>query len=120
MRMRPVDASGDVLPVLGAGDLVSGAAAVALLAGDRLRLLSGDWWENPEWGCGVLRMLQEGRPTEADARAVSAYLAAYVRETPGVTEVRDEAWEFSGREFRWSCTVVTDSGTASVNYASPA
>lgn len=120
MRMRPVDGTGDVLPVLGAGDLVSGAAAVALLAENRLKLLEGDWWENPTWGCGVLRMLQEGRLTEADALAISTYLSAYVRETPGVTEVRDEAWSLSGREFRWSCTAVTDSGTASVNYASPA
>ena len=45
--MRPVDASGDILPVLSAADMATGAEAVAVLAADRLRLLTGDWWENP-------------------------------------------------------------------------
>ena len=114
MRMRPVDPSGDILLVLSVADLVSGAEAVAILAGDRLRLLSGDWWENPEWGCEILRMMQESRMTEKDAQAVSTYLASYVRETPGVLDVRDEQWELSGSQFRWSCTVVTEYGKAEV------
>ena len=61
MKMRPVDASGDVLPVLSAADMQSGAEAVAVLAADRLRLLTGDWWENPEWGCEILEMIWESR-----------------------------------------------------------
>ena len=36
MMMRPVDASGDVLPVLTSSVLVKGASAVALLVRDRL------------------------------------------------------------------------------------
>ena len=114
MRMRPVDPSGDILPVLSAAGMVSGAEAVAVRAGDRLRLLSGDWWENPEWGCEILRMMQESRMTEKDAQAVSTYLASYVRETPGVLDVRDEQWELSGSQFRWSCTAVTEYGKAEV------
>ena len=114
MRMRPVDPSGDILPVLSVADLVSGAEAVAILAGDRLRLLSGDWWENPEWGCEILDLIRDSRLTEKDAQAVSTYLASYVRETPGVLDVRDEQWELSGSHFRWSCTVVTEYGKAEV------
>ena len=115
MRIRPVDPSGDILPVLSPADMVSGARAVALLAEDRLRLLSGDWWENPAWGCEILSMLQEGRQTEADARAVSTYLSAYVRDTPGVRDVRDEAWTFSDGRLQWSCTVITEYGNAEVS-----
>ncbi len=112
--MRPVDASGDILPVLSAADMLSGAEAVAVLAADRLRLLTGDWWENPEWGCEILDLIRDSRLTEKDAQAVSTYLSAYVRETPGVLDVRDEQWEFSGSQFRWSCTVVTEYGKAEV------
>ena len=115
MRMRPVDPSGDVLPVLSAANMLSGAEAVAVLAGDRLRLLSGDWWENPEWGCEILRMMQESRMTEKDAQAVSTYLASFVRETPGVLDVRDEKWEIVDSRLRWSCTVITSFGNAEVS-----
>ena len=114
MRMRPVDASGDILPVLSAADMATGAETVAVLAGDRLRLLSGDWWENPEWGCKILELIRDSRLTEKDAQAVSTYLSAYVRETPGVLDVRDEQWEFSGNLLLWSCTVVTEYGKAEV------
>ena len=114
MRMRPVDASGDVLPVLSAADMSTGADAVAILAEDRLKLLVGDWWENPEWGCEILRMMQEGRLTEKDAQAVSTYLSSYVRETPGVQDVRDEKWEIVDSQLRWSCTVVTEWGKETI------
>ena len=43
MLLRPVDASGDILPVLSSSDLVSGAEAVVILARDRLNLL---WHHN--------------------------------------------------------------------------
>lgn len=115
MRMRPVDASGDILPVLSAADMATGAEAVAVLAGDRLRLLSGDWWENPEWGCEILELIRDSRLTEKDAQAVSTYLSAYVRETPGVLDVRDEQWEIVDSRLRWSCTVITSFGNAEVS-----
>jgi len=118
MRMRPVDASGDILPVLSAADLVTGADAVAVLVGDRLRLLTGDWWENPEWGCEILELIRDSRLTEKDAQAISTYLASYVRETPDVQDVRDEAWEFAGNQLRWSCTVITAYGNAHIDYIS--
>ena len=41
MILRPVDASGDILPVLVSSDLLSGPEAVALLVQDRLSLLRG-------------------------------------------------------------------------------
>ena len=41
MILRPVDASGDILPVLSSAALVRGAPAVAQLIRDRLDLLAG-------------------------------------------------------------------------------
>ena len=117
MRMRPVDENGDVLPVLTGNGMLSGAAAVAVLVEDRLKLYVGDWWENPARGNEILRMLQEGRLTEADAQSLSTYLASYVRSTSGVKEVQDEKWDLSGSSFSWSCTALTEYGSAAINYS---
>ena len=116
MRIRPVDQNGDVLPVLHASDMFSGSLAVAKLVEDRLNLFSGDWWENPAWGNGILRMLQEGRLTEADAQSLSTYLAGYVRGTAGVKEVQEEKWALDGGRFSWGCTVITEYGKGEVEY----
>ena len=117
MRMRPVDENGDMLPVLTGNGMLSGAAAVAQLVEDRLKLYVGDWWENPAWENEILRMLQEGRLTEADAQSLSTYLAGYVRNTSGVKEVQEENWDLSGNRFSWSCTALTEYGSAAINYS---
>ena len=116
MTIRPVDQNGDVLPVLHVSEMVSGAPAVARLAEDRLNLLVGDWWENPAWGNEIIRMLQEGRLTEADAQTLSTYLSSYVRETSGVLDVRDERWSLAGSRFSWSCTALTEYGRVELHY----
>ena len=116
MRIRPTDENGDVLPVLQTGEMLSGALAVARLVESRLSLYSGDWWENPSWGNEILRMLQEGRLTEADAQPLSTYLTEYVRETNGVRDVTDVRFSIEGHRFGWSCTVLTTEGTAEVHF----
>ena len=116
MKVRPVDPDGDIMPVLHTGEMFSGALAVASLVESRLELYAGDWWENPAWGNEILRMLQEGRLTEADAQSLSTYLAGYVRNTSGVKEVQDEKWDLDGGRFSWGCTVITEYGTMGVNY----
>ena len=114
MISRNVDNSGDILPVLSSSALISGPEAVALLVQDRLSLLRGEWWENPENGFFVLDILQGSRITEADASALSSQITAYVRETPGVREVEDVRFSVDGRRFSWSCSVQTKEGTAAV------
>ena len=116
MKLRPEDQDGDVLPVLHVSDMLSGSLAIAKLVEDRLVLYFGDWWENLSWGNEILRMLQEGRLTETDAQSLSTYLAAYVRNTSGVKEVKDEKWNLSGGRFSWSCTVLTEYGSSGIHY----
>ena len=116
MKMRPADSDGDILPVLHTGEMFSGALEVASLVESRLNLYSGDWWENSSWGNEVLRMLQEGRLTRADAQALSTYLTEYVRETPGVQDMTDVRFSVEGHRFGWSCTVLTEYGSANINY----
>ena len=117
MLLRPVDSAGDVLPVLSLSGLLSGPEAVARLAYDRLNLYAGDWWENTGKGCRLLEMLRVSRLTEADVSALSSYLTAYLRETPGVRSVEDVSASVSGRVFRFSCRLITSDGSASLDYS---
>ena len=116
MLLRPVDAFGDILPVLSSSALLSGPESVALLVRYRLSLLKGEWWENPEWGFFILEAMQASRLSEAETAALSAQITAYIRETPGVREVEDVRCSVSGRQFSYSCSVRTEEGTAEVRY----
>ena len=117
MILRPVDDTGDILPVLSSSVLLTGASAVARLVEDRLNLYAGDWWENPSWGNRTLEMLRENRLTEADAKAMATYLTSYIRKTDGVEDVREVWFAVEGRQFSYGCTVVTDEGQADVRYS---
>ena len=117
MLLRPVDASGDILPVMSSSDLVSGPEAVALLVQDRLNLLAGEWWEYPEAGFSILGVMQESRITEAGASSLSSMITAYIRETPGVRDVGNVKFLVSGRQFSWSCEVLTEEGSTDVVFS---
>ena len=117
MLLRPVDAFGDILPVLSSSALISGPEAVALLVQDRLSLLQGEWWENPENGFFILDTLQGSRISEADASVLSAQITAYVRETPGVRDVENVRFSVDGRMFSYSCEIRMEEGNAEVNYS---
>ena len=115
MVIRPTDSNGDILPVLSVSQLVSGPPAVARLAEDRLKLLTGDWWENPKQGCEAFDLMRESRMTDGDLQALASYLSSYVRETPGVLEITESRYSADGRSFHFACTVLTDGGTAEVS-----
>ena len=113
---RPADASGDILPVASASDLLTGIRAETRLVRDRLNLLAGDWWENPAWGNGILELLKESRLTEADRQILANYLSDYIRKTPGVLDVREVKCSAEGGQFRYECTVDTGEETARIRY----
>ena len=117
MILRPVDASGDILPVLSSSALLRGAPAVARLVQDRLELLTGDWWENTAWGNSIIDLMKETRFSETDAQTLATYLTSYIRQTNGVQEVRDVAFSAeNGRQFSYQCTVVTEEGYAGISF----
>jgi len=116
MICRPLDAAGDILPVLSSSDLLTGARAVAELVRNRLWLLTGEWWENPAWGNGILEMLKESRLTEADQQVLANYISGYIRKTPGVLDVREVKVAVEGRRFRYACEIVTADGTAQISF----
>ena len=116
MLLRPVDASGDILPVLSARDLLSGPEAVARLVEYRLSLLTGEWWENAGMGFSILEMMRASRLTENSGSALASMITSYIRETTGVQDVEDVRFSVSGRVFSYSCSVRTEEGSASVSY----
>ena len=116
MLLRPVDASGDILPVLSASALISDPESVVLLVRDRLNLLSGEWWENPSWGCEIFDMIRSGRVTENNVPALASYLSSYIASTPGVQSVEDVHTAVSGRQFTYSCRVLTGQGSGDIQY----
>ncbi len=116
MIHRPVDASGDILPVLSPSCLLRGPEAAAQLVRERLSLPAGGWWEDPDLGNEVLELLAGSRLAETDLRALAAYLEAYIRETPGVREVREAVFSTENRRFRFRCAVDTESGTERISY----
>ena len=116
MRIRPTDETGDILPVLSAGALLTGAEAAAGLVRYRLNLLTGEWWENPSHGCAVFSMLREGRITAADRDTLASYIASYIRSTPGVQSVENVSASAAGRQFTFSCDLRTAAGSAGISY----
>lgn len=116
MRMRPTDGTGDILPVRSTAALLTGAGAAAELVRCRLNLLPGEWWENPDHGCAVFRMLREDRLTAEGKTALAAYLTATIRATPGVRAVDRVSAAVTGRQFTYSCEIRTDDGTAGVSW----
>ena len=116
MILRPVDAAGDILPVLSSRTLLSGPEAVAQLVEYRLSLLAGEWWENAGMGFSILEVMRTSRLTEDSGSALTSMITSYIRETSGVQEVEDVRFSVSGRVFSYSCSVRTEEGSASVSY----
>ena len=117
MLLRPTDETGDILPVLSSSVLLTGAPAVARLVEDRLNLYAGDWWENPARGNRIIEMLREGRLTEADTRTLATYLTNYIRKTDGAEDVREVRFSVEGRVFSYSCVVITEDGSTTIQYS---
>ena len=116
MLLRPVDATGDILPVSSSADLLSGPEAVARLAAYKLSLLKGDWWENPEDGFFVLEFMREERFSEANAGMFASRVTEFIRSVEGVFEVEDVQFQIDGRVFRYTCRLVTEEGTVGLAY----
>ncbi len=112
MKTRPVDGSGDILPVLSPSDLLTGPAAAAAALRDHLRLHRGDWWEYASKGNEILDLLAISRCADRDAATLVTYLTSYILTLPGIVSVSDTAASFSGRAFHFSCTAHTETGDA--------
>ena len=112
MTARPVDASGDILPVLSSDSLLSGAPAVASALSDHLRMFTGDWWEYPARGNPVFDLMAAGPIQEKDLPALSACITSWLLTFPAVRSVSDVTASLSGSILTYSAVVHLTGGTA--------
>ena len=92
-----------------------GAEAVARLAAARLRLLRGDWWEDPDAGSALLEECLSRRLTERSLSALRSRLSSELLQTPGVLSLSPVSCVLSGRTARYSCTLNTPWGPAALS-----
>ena len=110
MLCRPVDTSGDILPVTSSSDLLSGISAAVVSLRDYLRLFQGEWWENPARGNPAYTLLSTSRLTAGDTDTVTALLTDYLLSHPAVQAVSDAQVTVSGTSMTYSAAVTTLDG----------
>ena len=110
MLARPVDSSGDILPVLAPSDLLSGPAAAAAGLRDHLNLFPGDWWENPSRGNEILDLLISSHGAASEAQTLATALVSHILAFPGIQSVTDVQTDLRGHTFSFSCLARTESG----------
>ena len=110
MNARPVDASGDILPVLSPASLLSDAPAVASALSDHLRLFTGDWWEYPARGNPVFDLMAAGPIQEKDLPALSASITSWLLTFPAVRSVSDVAVSLTGIVLTYTAVASLSSG----------
>ncbi len=111
MFYRPVDDSGDILPVQTLGNRLSGPQALSAALTDWLNLHAGEWWEYDYLGNPVLTLQEDTRGLDKDLAALSAAIVTYLLSFPAPMSVMDANVSRSGTALRFSCTVRDESGT---------
>ena len=120
MTARPVDAAGDILPVLTSSDLLPAATAVTSGLSDHLRLFSGDWWENQDSGNEIFDLVSASVIREKDLPALAGYLSSYIQSFPPVQSVSDVRASLSGIAFIYSAVAhLSAGGEVPVSFSYP-
>lgn len=110
MLYRPVDSSGDMMPVTSKSQMLNGVDAVLAAVGSRLRLLRGEWWERPDLGFRVPEFLFNGTRLPAGPEMLAGYISAYIGETENVSAVVDVSAELRNRTLTYRCRIETPFG----------
>ena len=86
MITRPLDASGDIMPVASLSQMASGAEAVGIAIRHRVSLVEGEWWEDEDLGFGIPEFLGNARG-DSGVEMLGMYVSSYIADTPEVTAV---------------------------------
>ena len=113
---RKLDANGDPLWGQGQVNFVSDIDAVAQAIGTRLRLLSGEWWENLNAGTPLFQSMLGASGSTSNQEVITFVLKQRILGTPYVLSVSNVATKYDGtkRSFAFSCNVQTQFGTLSI------
>ena len=89
MTIRPMDETGDVLPVTSRGDLPTGRESTAMALRCRARLFAGEWFEDDALGLPLRTEQFRSLGREDARRALAAEIATWLSGTAGVAGIRD-------------------------------
>lgn len=109
MRVRPLDANGDMMPIMSLDQMKKDAQAVAQVVDLRLQFLYGEWWEDPTIGFRVPEFLV-GNARSGDTDLLAKYIASYIASTEGVMAVTDVEAECNDHKISFKCEIVTNDG----------
>ena len=116
MVLHASDGNGDWMPVRTRDEMMTGKKAVARLVEYALKLLHGEWWENPELGLRVIEMMRERRGGEDWVQGIVNYVTRYIAEVPGVVSVEDVRGKVEGRKIWYECRIVTRDGSEGIGF----
>ena len=116
MVLHASDENGDWMPVRTRDEMMTGKKAVARLVEYALKLLHGEWWENPELGLRVIEMMRERRGGEEGVQGIVNYVTRYIAEVPGVVSVEDVRGSAEGRKILYECRIVTRDGSEGIGF----
>ena len=94
MITRPLDSSGDIMPVTDLSRMASGPEVVGIAIKHRCAMIEGEWWEDEELGFGIPDFLGVVRG-ENGADMLARYISGYIAATPDVSSVNGAVMSYS-------------------------
>lgn len=110
MIYRRLDADHDWVFGGGINDFLSGVDAVSQAIDTRLRLYTGEWWEDTMDGIPMWNAILGKWPMSGNKKSVAdMVITQRIRETQGVTAVVNVAstWNSTNRAYRYSASAYT-------------
>jgi hypothetical protein len=113
---RKLDANGDPMMGRGTANFVSDLDAVAQAISTKLKLFSGEWWENRNEGTPIFDEML-GTTNNSRPQLVAQLLKQRILATPYVLSVTNLQTSFdpATRAFQFSCQVATQFGTVTLS-----
>lgn len=117
LKYRYLDPNGDYVFGKNAQAFVSGAAAVSQAILTRLKLLSGEWWEDTAQGLPLFQNILGQVGTPENLAAIDLIIQDKISGTKDVTGIENFESSYTNRKYTVNCTVNTRYGQASVEVA---
>ena len=116
MTLHASDPTGDWKPVRTRDEMLLPPEAVSRLVLYALKLLHGEWWENPNLGIRILEMFRDQRLTPTTLQSIVNEITRYISDVEGVLSVEDPSATIENRRVSFSCRILTQGGSQEIRY----
>lgn len=116
MRYRKLDANGDYTFGSAAQNFYYDLDAVAQAIKTRLKLLSGEWWEDIQDGLPLFNIILKQKGTPQGIKTIETLIGERILDTIGVTSISSAKGTFdpTKRSYSYSAQVNTIYGTVTI------